>query len=99
MQNTIPKAFIALFFLLIIFVWSITVFQKQKSKFSLMQLSGSVLLLFVALFHSFEEFHLFTFMQWGQPHSIGHYLDFFSAILGVLFFLVGIISPLFVKRK
>ena len=28
-------------------------------------------------------------MDWGQEHSIGHYLDFWSAVLGLSLFPIG----------
>jgi hypothetical protein len=28
-------------------------------------------------------------MQWGSPHSVGHYLNLSSAVLGVVLFLLG----------
>ncbi len=43
----------------------------------------------VVLTHLSEALHLFPSMNWGRPHSIGHYLDFWSAVLGLTLFPVG----------
>jgi hypothetical protein len=48
-------------------------------------------LLIVVLTHVAEGLHLFTFMRWGDPHSVGHYLDLSSAILGVSLFPAGLL--------
>ena len=46
-------------------------------------------LLAVVLTHVCEALNLFPSMQWGDDHSIGHYLDLTSAILGFTMFPVG----------
>jgi hypothetical protein len=43
----------------------------------------------VVLTHLFEALHLFPSMNWGRPHSVSHYLDFWSALLGLTLFPVG----------
>jgi len=43
----------------------------------------------VVLTHVSEAFHLFPWMDWGSEHSVGHYLDFGSAVLGLMSFPVG----------
>jgi hypothetical protein len=47
------------------------------------------LLIVVVLTHVAERLHLFPGMGWGQPDSIGHYLDLISAILGCVLLIVG----------
>lgn len=46
-------------------------------------LGGLFFLGIVVLTHIAERFHIFPGMGWGQPGSPGHYVDLFSAILGV----------------
>ena len=41
------------------------------------------------LTHVAEALQLFPFMHWGQEHSIGHYFDLISAILGITLFPLG----------
>ena len=46
----------------------------------------------VVLTHVSEALHLFPWMHWGDEHSLGHYLDFGSAVLGLTLSL-GISAP------
>lgn len=62
-------------------MWS---FLKRRSPAAVVQLSGAGLLLVMVLTHIAERFHLLTAMRWGSPNSIGHYVDFASAIGGVV---------------
>jgi hypothetical protein len=43
----------------------------------------------VVLTHVSEALQLFPWMHWGSEHSVGHYLDFTSAVLGLTLFPVG----------
>ena len=56
---------------------------------SFLQLFGAGCLMVVVLAHVCEAVHLFPFMHWGIKHSVGHYLDLWSALLGVALFAVG----------
>lgn len=38
-------------------------------------------------------------MQWGPPHSVGHYLDFVCAILGLTVFPLGVIATSVTTRR
>ena len=61
----------------------------QPTASRVLQLCGSVALMIVVLTHIAEALNLFTFMGWGQPNSMGHYLDLWSLALGIVFLLVG----------
>ncbi len=63
-----------------------------------MQLVGGGFLVIVVLTHICEALSLFSFMQWGSPHSAGHYLDLGSAILGIVLFPTGFLLR-FSKRR
>jgi hypothetical protein len=54
-----------------------------------MQLFGSFCLVVVVLTHVAEAFHLLPGMGWGLPNSPGHYLDLFSAIIGLILLPLG----------
>ncbi len=73
----------------LLFVGSIILFVKAKTICTLLQLLGASCLMVVLLVHVAEAFHLFPSMNWGMPKSTGHYLDFWSAVLGVVLFPVG----------
>jgi hypothetical protein len=47
-------------------------------------LLGSLCLIVVVLAHIAEAFDILPEMGWGQPNSIGHYLDLASAVLGCI---------------
>jgi hypothetical protein len=83
------KALILLIPASMLFVGSIYVFFGAKTVWSFLQLLGAVCLLVVALTHVFEAFRLFGWMHWGLKQSAGHYLDFWSAILGLTLFPAG----------
>jgi hypothetical protein len=38
--------------------------------------------------HVFEAFAILSALGWGQPHSIGHYIDLGATVLGVTFIVV-----------
>jgi hypothetical protein len=65
---------------------------------SLFQLVGAACFLLVVLTHVCEELDLFPVMGWGRGHSIGHFLDLGSAILGVTLFPVGYFLHTFTQR-
>jgi hypothetical protein len=68
---------------------AVVLFFKQRTASSLLQLLGAVCLMVVVLAHVAEALHLFPWMQWGLPQSVGHYLDLGSAVLGLMLFPVG----------
>jgi hypothetical protein len=43
----------------------------------------------VLLTHVAEALHALPGMGWGQPDSLGHYLDLLSAIIGVGFLMLA----------
>src|SRR3989442_1436370 len=89
MNVTLLKALGALVPVLMLFSGSIVVFFRGKGVSSFLQLLGAGCLLVVVLTHIFEAFHLFPWMGWGSDHSVGHYLDLASAILGLTLFPLG----------
>jgi hypothetical protein len=52
----------------------------------------------VVLTHFCEALHLFRGMGWGAEHSVGHYLDFGSAVLAVTLFPLGYLLHALSKR-
>jgi hypothetical protein len=43
----------------------------------------------MALTHVFESFSILPAFGWGQPHSVGHFIDLAAALLGVAFVTTG----------
>ena len=83
------KALAALLPASILVLGSVVLFLRGKTVGSFLQLFGAGCLLLVVLTHVCEALRLFPFMQWGLEHSAGHYLDFWSALLGLTLFPTG----------
>jgi hypothetical protein len=66
----------------LLFCRSIRLLFREKVATSFLQLFGAGCLVVVVLTHVCEALHLFPGMHWGLEHSVGHYLDFWSAVLG-----------------
>jgi succinate dehydrogenase/fumarate reductase cytochrome b subunit len=81
-----------------LFSGSVVLFAKGKTVSSLLQVIGAGCLMAVLLTHICEAFHLFPWMNWGLEDSLGHYLDFGSAVLGLTLFPVGYLFHAFAKR-
>ena len=68
---------------------STVLFFRVRGAFALLQLLGASCLMIVVLAHVSEAADLFPRMEWGRPHSAGHYVDLWSAVLGLTLFPVG----------
>jgi hypothetical protein len=73
----------------VLFDGSAIVFFRGKTVWSLLQLLGAGCLVVVVLTHVSEALLLFPWMHWGLKDSVGHYLDLWSAVLGVTLFPLG----------
>jgi hypothetical protein len=82
MDATLLKGLVALVPACLLFAGSVILFSRGKTAGSFLQLLGAGCLVAVVLTHIFEALHLFPWMHWGSEHSIGHYLDLGSVILG-----------------
>jgi hypothetical protein len=99
MNVNLLKALVALVPAGILFVGSVLLFLRERGLGSLLQLLGAGCLVMVVLTHLCEAVHLFPWMQWGMEHSVGHYIDFVSAILGVTLFPIGYLLHSLGKRQ
>ena len=92
MSNTL---FVGLFVSVVAFLLlltSLVSFFRGKTVWSFVQLIGAGCLLVVGLCHICEAAHLFPRMRWGFQDSIGHYLDLWSAVLGLTLLPAGYIG-------
>ena len=89
MNITLLKALVAFVPASILFSGSVFVFLKGKTVSSFLQVLGAGCLFVVVLTHVSEALHLFPWMRWGAEHSVGHYVDFLSAVLGLTLFPLG----------
>jgi hypothetical protein len=71
---------------------------RERSVPSSLQFVGAVCLLVVIVVHMCEALHLFPSMHWGEEHSIGHYLDLVSAVLGITLLPTGYVLRVLHKR-
>jgi hypothetical protein len=69
------------------------------SVWRVLQIFGVICLTIVVLTHVAETLHLFPGMGWGQPTSIGHYIDLVSAILGCALLLLGFLGRAFTRPQ
>jgi len=89
MNVTLLKAVVALVPACTLFSGSVVLLFRGKTVCSFLQLLGAGCLVVVVLTHVSEALRLFPWMHWGLEHSVGHYLDFWSAVLGLTFFPIG----------
>lgn len=82
----------------ILFSGAVVLFSRAKTVSSFLQLLGTGGLLMVVLAHVAEAFHLLSWMHWGLEQSVGHYVDFGSAVLGLTLFPVGYFLHALKKR-
>jgi len=87
---TLLKALVLLVPLGIVFSWSAVLFFRAKTIWHFLQLLGTGCLIVVVLTHLFEALDLFPWMGWGSSQSLGHYLDLWSAALGLTLFTVAL---------
>jgi hypothetical protein len=99
MNATSFKSLVALLPAGILFVGSVLLFLKERTLGSFLQPLGAGCLMVVVLAHICEALHLFPWMHWGAEHSVGHYLDLGSAVLGLTLFPIGYLLHALTKRK
>jgi hypothetical protein len=98
MNVTLLKALVASVPTSMLFFGSIIMFFRGKNVCAFLQLLGAGCLVVVVLAHVSEGLHLFPWMHWGLERSVGHYLDFCSALLGLTLFPVGYLIHAVIKR-
>lgn len=99
MDITLLKALAALLPASILVLGAVVLFLRDKTTGTILQLSGAGCLLLVVLTHICEAVGLFPFMQWGFEHSVGHYLDFWSAVFGLTLFPTGYLLHVLVEKS
>ena len=99
MNVTLVTALLALAPMCALFFGSAVMFFREKRVSSLLQLVGAGCLAVVVLAHICEALHLVPWMHWGDEHSLGHYVDFGSAILGLTLFPLGYLLHALTKAE
>jgi hypothetical protein len=96
---TLLKALVALLPAGILLVGSLLLFRRERILGSFLQILGAGCLVMVVLTHICEALHVFPWMHWGAEHSVGHYLDLWSAVLGLTLFPIGYLLHALTKRQ
>src|SRR5206468_7482687 len=99
MNAALLKGLAALVPACMLFSGSVVLFFREKTVWSLLQLLGAGCLVVVVLTHVSEALPLFTWMHWGTRHSAGHYLDLWSAALGLTLFPMGYLFHALTQRR
>ncbi len=89
MTVTLFKVMTALVLACMLVSGSVVWFLRERTVWALLELLGAGCLLVVVLTHVSEALRLFLWMHWGVEDSGGHYLDFWSAVLGLTLFPIG----------
>jgi hypothetical protein len=80
------------------FVFSAVALIDERTAWCFVQLLGAFCLMIVVFAHVAEAFSLFPQIGWGLPNSPGHYVDFISAIAGLILFPIGLLTRSFAAR-
>jgi hypothetical protein len=99
MNVTLLKALVVFVPVFLLLCRSIGLFFRAKVASSFLQLFGAACLVMVVLTHVCEALHVFPSMHWGLEHSVGHYLDFWSAVLGLTLFPTGYLLHALTRRR
>lgn len=98
MNSTLLKALLALLPACLLFAGSVVLFHRGKTACAVLQLIGAGCLVLVILTHVCEALRLLPWMHWGLADSAGHYLDFWSAVLGMTLFPIGYLFHALARR-
>ena len=89
MNVALIKALVALLPACLLLAYSFGTLMKARTAGSSLQMVAAGCLVIVVFTHICEAMHLLPWMHWGEQHSVGHYVDLSTAILGVTLFPVG----------
>jgi hypothetical protein len=99
MNVRLLKAVVVLVPACLLVCWAAIRFCRGRTLPLFAQLFGAGCLVVVVLTHVCEALHLLPWMQWGDEHSVGHYLDLTSAVLGVTLLPLGYLFEVLRKRR
>ena len=99
MKNTLLKALAGSVPAIALFAGALVLFSRMRNVYSFVQLLGAGCLVVVVLTHVAEALHVFPSMHWGQQRSAGHYLDLWSAVLGLTLFPAGYLLQALTKQR
>jgi succinate dehydrogenase/fumarate reductase cytochrome b subunit len=97
MNLALLKGVLALAATSALLVGSAILYRRRGTMGSVLQLLAVTCFVIVAFTHVLEPLQIFPGMGWGQPRSIGHYIDVCAAILGLTLMFAGLL-PQHVQR-
>ncbi len=77
------KGLLALVGALVFLGVSLALFVTRRGRAPALQALGLACFGVMALTHVFAAFAVFPTLGWGQPRSVGHYIDLFAALSGI----------------
>jgi|SRR6516165_9635365 hypothetical protein len=99
MNLTLLKALAVLVPVSVLCIVSAAAFAKEKRLPSAIQLFGAGCLMVVVFVHVCEALRLFQWIRWGDLHSLGHYVDLVSVILGLTLLLLADGLRVLIERR
>ena len=99
MNGTLLRALVALIPASALFGYALVLFLRSRTVSSVFRLVGATGFVVVVFAHICEALNLLPWMGWGLEHSVGHYLDLTSAVLGAILFSTGLLLDWFSKRE
>ena len=99
MNGALARALVALLPAGMLLCGAAALFVRGRSVYAFLQLIGAGCLVVAVLTHIAEALNLFPRMQWGLNHSVGHYVDLWSAILGLTLFPTGYLLHALTRRR
>jgi len=99
MNGALAKALVVLLPAAVLLWGAAALFVRGRSVYSFLQLIGAGCLVVVVITHIAEAVNLFPLMHWGLKHSVGHYVDLWSAILGLTLFPTGYLLQALTRRR
>ena len=91
MNLAVAKDVLALAATAALFAGATVLYGRRRGIDFLLLLVGAGCFVVVALTHVFETFGLFPTLGWGQPRTVGHYIDLAAAIVGLTLVLASVL--------
>lgn len=79
--------------------WSLYRLRQNVSAGPIIQLIGAAGVVIVGGAHVCEQFQLVPAMGWGEPHSVGHYVDLVSAVLAATLLPIAFVLTLSARAR
>lgn len=93
MSASVLKGLLAFAAACVFLAGCVALFVTRRGLSSALQALGIACFGMMALTHAFEKFAILPELGWGQPHSVGHYVDLVAALLGVTLVTTGFLIP------